>query len=64
MATKELEVKECNVLFYVDHLKRLAVDFDGFGISFDGVEKPKTKTVIIEYKGTIGKRDFQPHIVQ
>lgn len=61
---KELIVEECKVLFYINQIKRLAVDFKGYGISFDNVEKPKGNTVFIETKGTIGKKDFVANIVQ
>lgn len=61
---KEMNVEECKVLFYINRIKRLAIDFKGYGISFDDVPRPAGNTVFVETKGTIGKKDFVANLVE
>lgn len=55
------ETKECVVSFYIERVGLLAINFDGFGIAFDGVAgNYKTgDTVEVRYSGKIGTKNFK-----
>lgn len=60
MATRT-ETKECVVSFYIERVGLLAVNFDGFGIAFDGVtgNYKKGDTIKVKYSGKIGSKNFK-----
>ena len=56
--TKNKE-KECKVIRYDSYKNTLDVNFDGYGIRINNVKKFNGDTVIIKYKGDIGKPNFE-----
>ena len=51
--------KECKVISYNKKSKYLDVNFDGFGIRVKDVKDFNGSTVVIKYKGEIGKANFE-----
>jgi len=51
--------KECKVLGYNSRIKALDVLFDSYGVRIKDVFDFKGDTVIVKYKGEIGKKDFE-----
>ena len=60
MATK-FEFKDCEVLFYIESAGLLAVDFNGYGIAFEGIsgEYEKGQIVSVKYSSKIGSKGFK-----
>lgn len=56
---KSFKDKECHVIKYNKCNKTLDVLFDRYGIRLFNVENFSGDTVIIKYKGEIGKPDFE-----
>lgn len=54
-----LKTKTCKVLKYDKNVKVLDVLFDRCGIRFYDVETINGDTVEVQYKGTIGKDNFE-----
>lgn len=56
---EDFKEKECEVINYNKHFKTLDIRFDNYGIRIKNVEHfNETNTVIIKYKGEIGKPNF------
>lgn len=57
--------KDCPVKRYIHKDNAIEVDFDGFGLRFEHLNKDYTgaETVKVKYKGTIGKPKFICHLV-
>lgn len=55
----EFKEKECKVIRYNKFAKTLDIKFDGYGIRFKDVKDFSGNTVIIKYKGEIGKPNFE-----
>lgn len=51
--------QECNVLWYDKKNNKLAVSFNGYGIYVNNVNNPVGDTVVVKYKGEIGKSNFE-----
>lgn len=64
MATR-YEIKECEVLFYIESAGLLAVDFEGYGIAFEGISGnyEKGQIVKVKYYGKIGSKNFKIEIM-
>ena len=60
MATRT-EIKECVVSFYIERVGLLAINFDGYGIAFDGVtgNYKRDDVVKVKYSGKIGSKNFK-----
>lgn len=56
---KDFKEKLCPVLNYNKRLKILDIVFDGYGIRLKDVDDFCGETVMIKYKGTLGKQNFQ-----
>ena len=53
------KTKACKVIKYEEKFKTLDVLFDGFGLRFNNVKSFSGDTAEVQYKGTIGKSDFE-----
>lgn len=53
------KTKACKVINYDEKFKTLDVVFDGFGLRFNNVKSFTGDTAEVQYKGTIGKSDFE-----
>lgn len=58
-ASKEVfNTQKCKVLLYDETTKELDLDFNGFGIRINGVDKCDSEFITIKYKGEIGTSNF------
>ena len=55
----EYKEKECKVINYNKITNSLDISFDGYGIRFNNVKDFVGDTVIVKYKGEIGKPNFE-----
>ena len=55
----EYKEKECKVINYNKITNSLDISFDGYGIRFNDVKDFVGDTVIVKYKGEIGKPNFE-----
>ena len=57
---EDYKVKECKVIHYNKNTKTLDVRFDKYGIRLKDIDDVEINdTVLIKYKGEIGKPDFE-----
>ena len=54
----EYKEKECKVINYNKITNSLDISFDGYGIRFNDIKDFIGDTVIVKYKGEIGKSNF------
>lgn len=59
MKSNAFKEKECKVISYNEKSKSLDVNFEGFGIRIKNVNHFEGQTVVIKYKGEIGKSNFE-----
>lgn len=55
----EFKEKECKVIAYNKCNNTLDVNFDGYGVRIKDVKNFEGDTVLIKYKGEIGKPNFE-----
>ena len=55
----EFKEKECKVIAYNKRTHTLDVKFEGYGIRIKDVKDFSGDTVVIKYKGEIGKPNFE-----
>ena len=55
----EYKEKECKVIGYNKIINSLDISFDGYGIRIKNVKDFSGDTVIVKYKGEIGKPNFE-----
>ena len=55
----EYKEKECKVINYNKITSSLDISFDGYGVRFNDVKDFVGDTVIVKYKGEIGKPNFE-----
>lgn len=51
--------KECKVIFYNKRTNTLDIKFDNYGVRIKDVKDFSGDTIIIKYKGEIGKTNFE-----
>lgn len=56
--SKKYKEENCKVIRYNPKEKTLDVNFKGYGIRICNIESFEGETVIVKYKGEIGKKDF------
>ena len=58
-AKNNYKEKECKVIGYNKITNSLDISFDGYGVRFNDVKDFVGDTVIVKYKGEIGKPNFE-----
>lgn len=57
-ATKKYKTEKCKVLLYNEKTKELDINFKGYGIRLNNVDKIDSDFVLLKYHGEIGKPNF------
>ena len=56
--TEKYKTEKCKVLSYNNKTKELDIDFKGYGIRLNNIDKINSDFVFVKYRGEIGKSNF------
>lgn len=58
LVTEKYKTERCKVLSYNEKTKELDLEFKGYGIRLNNIDKINSDFVSVKYRGEIGKSNF------